>query len=162
MKGVQRKASEYAICEMKVYQSVDRSALKNAYEKAKTILKNTKADFAYASANTDELAELWNASVRAKAVYGDVMAGQEELDAAKAELESAQNAYLKKVTGCKETLTEEIKVSEKFDLSKYTSESDSQISGSTETGERDAGSSRCTTGRVGRSKERTGRGKKKL
>ena len=36
----------------------------------------------------------------------------------------------------------------------------SQISGSTETGERDAGSSRCTTGRVGRSKERTGRGKK--
>lgn len=42
MKGVQRKASEYAICEMKVYQSVDRSALKNAYEKAKTILKNTK------------------------------------------------------------------------------------------------------------------------
>ena len=73
--------------------------------------------------STEELAELWNASVRAKAVYGDVMAGQEELDAAKAELESAQNAYLKKVTGCKETLTEEIKVSEKFDLSKYTSES---------------------------------------
>ena len=63
----------------------------------------------YASANTDELAELWNASVRAKAVYGDVMAGQEELDAAKAELESAQNVYLKKVTGCKETLTEEIR-----------------------------------------------------
>ena len=61
--------------------------------------------------------------MRAKAVYGDVMAGQEELDAAKAELESAQNAYLKKVTGCKETLTEEIKVSEKIDLSKYTSES---------------------------------------
>ena len=86
-------------------------------------MKNTKADFAYASANTDELAELWNASVRAKAVYGDVMAGQEELDAAKAELESAQNVYLKKVTGCKETLTEEIKVSEKIDLSKYTSES---------------------------------------
>ena len=39
--------------------------------------------------------------MRAKAVYGDVMAGQEELDAAKAELESAQNVYLKKVTGCK-------------------------------------------------------------
>ena len=96
MKGVQRKASEYAICEMKVYQSVDRSVLKNAYEEAKTILKNTKADFAYASANTDELAELWNASVRAKAVYGDVMAGQEELDAAKAELESAQECLPEK------------------------------------------------------------------
>ena len=123
MKGVQRKASEYAICEMKVYQSVDRSALKSTYEEAETILKNTKADFAYASANTNELAELWNAFVRAKAVYDDVMAGQEELDAAKAELESAQNAYLKKVTGSKETLTEEIKVSEKIDLSKYTSES---------------------------------------
>ena len=39
---------------------------------------------------------------------------RKELDAAKAELESAQNAYLKKVTGCKETLTEEIKVSEKI------------------------------------------------
>lgn len=82
---------------MKVYQSVDRSALKSTYEEAETILKNTKADFAYASANTNELAELWNAFVRAKAVYDDVMAGQEELDAAKAELESAQNAYLKKL-----------------------------------------------------------------
>ena len=123
MQGVQRKASEYAICEMKVYQSVDRSALKNAYEAAKTILTKTKADFAYASVNTDELAGLWNASVRAKAIYSDVMAGQEEMDAAKTELESAQNAYLEKVTESKETLTEEIKASEKIDLSKYTAES---------------------------------------
>ena len=65
MKGVQRKASEYAICEMKVYQSVDRSALKMHMRKQND-LENTKADFAYASANTDELAELWNASVRSK------------------------------------------------------------------------------------------------
>ena len=98
--------------------------------------------------------------MRAKAVYGDVMAGQEELDAAKAELESAQNAYLKKVTGCKETLTEEIKVSEKIDLSKYTSESATKYQEALKRAKEMLDRADAQPEELDAKKERTGRGKK--
>lgn len=87
MQGVQRKtgADEYAIFEMKVYGSVDKTALAKECQDAEKSSALTNVGWETTGAEK----YLYESLVLAKAVCADVMAGQEEVDAAKSELETA-------------------------------------------------------------------------
>ena len=84
MQGVQRKsgAAEYAIYEMKVYGSVDKGALKAACDTKASELK--QKDVSWENANVQ-----FEGYVLAKAVLGDVLAGQEEVERALEILQAA-------------------------------------------------------------------------
>ncbi len=101
MQGVQRKsgASEYAIYEMKVYGSVDKTTLAARCQAAEASSAFTNVDWETTGAKK----YLYESLVLAKAVCADVMAGQEEVDAAMTELE---NAISKWESGITETLSE--------------------------------------------------------
>ncbi|MGN0359942.1 MAG: family 20 glycosylhydrolase [Hominisplanchenecus sp.] len=90
MQGVHRRAgsNEYCIYEMKVYGTVDKSQLKIACEEKAEIL--AQKAISWENANV-----LYDGYVAAKAVLGDVMAGQEEVDAAVLALEQAEEAAKK-------------------------------------------------------------------
>lgn len=87
MQGVQRKSgsNEYCIYEMKVYGKVDKTALTAECAAAEAILE--RADIGWET--TGAGSSLHESFVLAKAVCSDVMAGQEETDAALAELKQA-------------------------------------------------------------------------
>lgn len=87
MQGEQFKSgsSEYGIFEMKVYGSVDKSTLAEAISEAETLLESRSIGWE----STGAAAALYDSVVLAKAVQGDVMAGQEEVTAAEAELTQA-------------------------------------------------------------------------
>lgn len=85
MQGVKRKANEYCIYEMKVYGSVDKNALAGAVSSAESLLK--KEGITWTSAGADGV--LHDSVVLAKAVQNDVMAGQEDVDAAETSLSQA-------------------------------------------------------------------------
>lgn len=118
MQGVQRKASEYGICEIKVYEAVDKTKLKNACEQAKSMLQNVKVDFE----NGSKSVGLWQSYRKANTVITDVLAGQEEVDMAASELKAAQMNYTQKKTEYKDNIEKEATNAEK-DLSGYTRES---------------------------------------
>lgn len=118
MQGVQRKASEYGICEIKVYEAVDKTNLKNACEQAKSMLQNVKVDFE----NGSKSVGLWQSYRKANTVITDVLAGQEEVDMAASELKAAQMNYTQKKTEYKDNIAKEVTNAEK-DLSGYTQES---------------------------------------
>lgn len=118
MQGVQRKASEYGICEIKVYEAVDKTKLKNACEQAKSMLQNVKVDFE----NGSKSVGLWQSYRKANTVITDVLAGQEEVDMAASELKAAQMNYTQKKTEYKDNIAKEVTNAEK-DLSGYTQES---------------------------------------
>lgn len=118
MQGVQRKASEYGICEIKVYEAVDKTNLKNACEQAKNMLQNVKVDFE----NGSKSVGLWQSYRKANTVITDVLAGQEEVDMAVSELKAAQTNYTQKKTEYKDNIEKEATNAEK-DLSGYTRES---------------------------------------
>ncbi len=85
MQGVQRKSgsNEYAVFEIKVYETVDKTAL---FEKC----REAESSFQNIGWETDGAdSRFYESLVFAKAVCGDVMAGQEETDAAKNEIEKA-------------------------------------------------------------------------
>ncbi|MDE6908351.1 MAG: discoidin domain-containing protein [Lachnospiraceae bacterium] len=84
MQGVQRKsgAAEYAVYEMKVYGSVDKGALKAACDTKASELK--QKDVSWENANVQ-----FEGYVLAKAVLGDVLAGQEEVERALEILQAA-------------------------------------------------------------------------
>ena len=85
MQGVQRKsgANEYAVYEMKVYGSVDKTALEAKCQE----VSEEFADIGWETEGAKK--SLYESLVLAKAVCADVMAGQEDVDAAKSELEKA-------------------------------------------------------------------------
>lgn len=85
MQGVQRKSNEYCIYEMKVYGSVDKEELAGSVAEAETLLKKDSVRWGASG----EAGAFFDAVVLAKAVRDDVMAGQEEVDSAKADLEQA-------------------------------------------------------------------------
>ena len=80
MQGVQRKAgaNEYAIFEIKVYGSVDKAALLEKCQETERVLKEKEIGWESKGQEKD----IYDSLVQAKAVYGDVMAGQEEVDEA--------------------------------------------------------------------------------
>jgi len=97
MQGVKRKtgSNEYCIYEMKVYGSVDKSGLAAEIAKAEAI---RDADFYEGGRmvgwNSTGAAKAFHDSVvLAKAVQGDVMAGQEEVTAAVAALKQAESDW---------------------------------------------------------------------
>lgn len=85
MQGVQRKsgAAEYAIYEMKVYGDVDKSALKAACDTKASELEQKNVGWENINAQ-------FEGYVLAKAVLGDVLAGQEEVDRALEILQAAE------------------------------------------------------------------------
>lgn len=85
MQGVQRKSgsNEYAVFEIKVYETVDKTALFEKCREAESSFQN----IGWETDGSDS--RFYESLVFAKAVCGDVMAGQEETDAAKNELEKA-------------------------------------------------------------------------
>ncbi|MEY8427386.1 discoidin domain-containing protein [Lachnospiraceae bacterium 46-15] len=85
MQGVQRKsgASDYGIFEIKVYGSVDKGALKAACDTKASELKQKNVSWENANAQ-------FEGYVLAKAVLGDVLAGQEEADNALIILQAAE------------------------------------------------------------------------
>lgn len=87
MQGVQRKsgASVYAIFEMKVYGGVTKTALADKCREVENALKSQGFGFE----STGAKRSLFESLVPAKAVCNDVLAGQEEVDAAKAALDRA-------------------------------------------------------------------------
>lgn len=87
MQGVQRKsgAQEYAIYEMKVYGSVDKTALAAKCQETEKLSALSGVDWETEGAKQ----YLFESLVSAKAVCADVMAGQEEVDAAEGALEKA-------------------------------------------------------------------------
>lgn len=87
MQGVQRKSgsNEYCIYEIKVYGTVNKDSLKNKLQEVKALLAGENAGWE----STGGTAALYDGMVEAQAVYNDVMAGQEEADAAVAALEQA-------------------------------------------------------------------------
>lgn len=130
MQGVQRKASEYGICEIKVYEAVDKTKLKNACEQAKSMLQNVKVDFE----NGSKSVGLWQSYRKANTVITDVLAGQEEVDMAASELKAAQMNYTQKKTEYKDNIAKEVTNAEK-DLSGYTQESAQRYQGALERAE---------------------------
>lgn len=87
MQGVQFKSGsgEYGIFEMKVYGSVDRSALAAAVSDAEALLNEKKIGWE----STGAAGILHDSVVLAKAVQNDVLAGQEEVTAAGEALKQA-------------------------------------------------------------------------
>jgi len=80
MQGVQRKsgANEYAIYEIKVYGSVNKAALLEKCQETEQFLKEKEIGWESEGLGKD----FYDSLVQAKAVYGDVVAGQEEVDEA--------------------------------------------------------------------------------
>ena len=80
MQGVQRKAgaNEYAIFEIKVYGSVDKAALLEKCQETEEFLKEKEIGWESKGLEKD----FYDSLVQAKAAYGDVLAGQEEVDEA--------------------------------------------------------------------------------
>lgn len=80
MQGVQRKsgANEYAIYEIKVYGSVNKAALLEKCQETEQFLKEKEIGWESEGLGKD----FYDSLVQAKAVYGDAMAGQEEVDEA--------------------------------------------------------------------------------
>lgn len=109
MQGVQRKsgAGEYAVFEMKVYGAVDKAALLKKCQETEEILNENGIGWESVGLEKD----FYDSLVLAKAVYSDVMAGQEETDAAMTRLESA---FADWTEGINENLKNEIgqKISE--------------------------------------------------
>lgn len=87
MQGVQRKAgaSVYAVFEMKVYGSANKTSLAEKCLEVENSLKSQGIGWDTAGPKS----RLYESLVLAKAVREDVLAGQEEIDAAKAALERA-------------------------------------------------------------------------
>lgn len=87
MQGVQRKAgaSVYAVFEMKVYGSANKTSLAAKCLEVENSLKSQGIGWDTAGPKS----RLYESLVLAKAVREDVLAGQEEIDAAKAALERA-------------------------------------------------------------------------
>lgn len=109
MQGVQRKsgAGEYAVFEMKVYGAVDKAALLAKCQETEEILNENGIGWESVGPEKD----FYDSLVLAKAVYSDVMAGQEETDEAMTRLESAFADWTEGIT---ENLKNEIgqKISE--------------------------------------------------
>lgn len=91
MQGVQFKAGagEYGIFEIRVYASVDKSALAKAVSDAEDILDGKKIGWE----STGAAEALHDSVVLAEAVLGDVLAGQEEVTAAEKELKQAVDGW---------------------------------------------------------------------
>lgn len=87
MQGVKRKsgANEYAIFEMKVYSSVDKTALLQKWSEVKGVLDEKGIGWESTGADRD----IYDNIVLARAVFEDEMAGQEEVDGAVARLDGA-------------------------------------------------------------------------
>lgn len=85
MQGVTRTGSEYGIFEMKVYGAVDKYALQAVCD---TVASELKAG----GIGWENADYLYRNYVYAKAVANDVLAGQEEVDAATARLTAAKAA----------------------------------------------------------------------
>lgn len=92
MQGVQRKsgASDYCIYEIKVYESVDKTALSGGCQNAELLLARERITWNTTGAG----ASLKQSVAAANAVLQDVMAGQSETDAALEELLGARAAYV--------------------------------------------------------------------
>lgn len=86
MQGVARKsgANEYGIYEIKVCQNVDKTALNESCQAAEELLRTYEIGWE----SDDSKRSMYESVVLARAVYNDVLAGQEEVDAAKAELDA--------------------------------------------------------------------------
>lgn len=97
MQGVQRKseANEYCIYEMKVYSSVDKSGLAAEIAKAEAIRDAYLIEGGQTVGwdSTGAAKDFHDSVVLAKAVQGDVMAGQEEVTAAVAALKRAESDW---------------------------------------------------------------------
>lgn len=97
MQGVQRKsgANEYCIYEMKVYSSVDKSGLAAEIAKAEAIRDADLIEGGQTVGwdSTGAAKDFHDSVVLAKAVQGDVMAGQEEVTAAVAALKQAESDW---------------------------------------------------------------------
>ena len=91
MQGVQKKAgaAQYAIFEIKVYETVDKAALHKACQDADALLKKDGVTWGASGVQ----GRFFESVVLAKAVRGDVLAGQQETDTALAALNAAKASY---------------------------------------------------------------------
>lgn len=123
MQGVQRKsgANEYAIFEIKVYGSVDKAALLEKCQETETYL-NEKG-IGWESVGIDQ--DFYTSLVLAKAVYGDVLAGQEEADAAAERLEGAFSDWTNNIADLKSEISQKLIESENLISNKDAYEAES-------------------------------------
>ncbi len=95
MQGVARKsgANEYAIYEMKVYGNTDKTVLAQKCRETEEIME--EKGIGWESTGLER--EFYDGLVQAKAVYADVMAGQEEVEAAVTGLEELFSDWTERV-----------------------------------------------------------------